>query len=342
MFEMFDCSIIKQHGFHDSVIEKLSYSDRGDFCLQGVFDEWEYTDNTGCKYYYFRFSDIDELEQSIDEADYVDSDIIEFNIDSIDDKYNVSIAIDDVGLDKRFELIKFTCKKIYHSFYKYRGKSYKNMYNDTRYQKILAEMQEAYNEKYLLRTETELLDIGDGYTIKEEVYNNPNLHTYIERSFLIYDDKIQFQYDCIYRRTLKPVIIKHQNGRQYLLFKIDLYGLCVYDLESKQVFNYIPEGYQHHYDNILGESFIITNIHYDIATNLIAYEGCYWAAPNDIMVGDFSNPMDFEKELKSIHDIVDPEYELYDDIDFSKWEDGKLHVLLDRNTIKVLELNDMS
>ena len=47
------------------------------------------------------------------------------------------------------------------------------------------------------------------------------------------------------------------------------------------------------------------------------------------MVGDFSNPMRFNPILKSIHEMIDPEYECYDNIDFNKWEDGKLHVIVD-------------
>lgn len=334
----FDCNILKQHGFHDSLIEKIWTSQSGRFYLKGVFDEWEYTQNTGCKYYYFWFSGVTALELSEDETDYTDSSVIEFKASHSETGYDVSLAMEGVGDNNVFAVITFTCKDIQYDFYKYKGKSYQNMYNDARYQKFRAKMQEAYQEKYFLKAETK--ELGNGYTLKVDSYSSSDF--FIEKHFLMRAEMVQFQYDSTYRMTLKaPVIIKHQNGRQYFLFKIDLYGISVYDMKDKTVFHYIPEGCPHHYQQTLGESFIITNIHYDSVTNLIAYEGCYWAGTNDVMVGDFSNPMNFACELKSMHEMVDPEYELYDDIDFGKWEDGKLHLLLDMHKEKVVDVREL-
>ena len=64
------------------------------------------------------------------------------------------------------------------------------------------------------------------------------------------------------------------------------------DLDTLEVYNYIPEGYQHDCEILLGESFIITDIHYDRESGLIAYGGCYWAGPPNVMVGDFSRVQD--------------------------------------------------
>ena len=63
------------------------------------------------------------------------------------------------------------------------------------------------------------------------------------------------------------------------------------DLDTMEVYNYIPKGEEHDYDAPYGESFIITDIHYDPATNLVAYGGCYWACPYDVIVLDFRDPM---------------------------------------------------
>ncbi len=52
-------------------------------------------------------------------------------------------------------------------------------------------------------------------------------------------------------------IIKHQNGKSYFLFKTDLYGLNVYDMQSKEAFYYMPEGYQHNYKQICGNLLLL-------------------------------------------------------------------------------------
>ena len=44
------------------------------------------------------------------------------------------------------------------------------------------------------------------------------------------------------------------------------------------------------------------------------------------MVGDFSKPLHFNPQLISIHEMIDPEYEEIDAVDFVRWEEGKLIV----------------
>ena len=118
--------------------------------------------------------------------------------------------------------------------------------------------------------------------------------------------------------------IHHSNGHRYYPFHISLYGISYLDIDTLEVFHYIPRGYDNDYGAPNGESFIITDIHYDPQSDLIAYGGCYWAGTSDVMVGVFRDPMQFDPHLCSVHEILDPEYEELDDVDFDKWDDGLL------------------
>ena len=89
--------------------------------------------------------------------------------------------------------------------------------------------------------------------------------------------------------------------------------------------HYIPEGYQHDRSYPCGESFIITDIHYNAEADLIAFGGCYWAGPSEVMVGDFSHPMHYDPHYFNVHYIIDPTYDDCCDVDFVGWEDGVLH-----------------
>lgn len=340
---MFDVDILKRHEFHDSIIETVNWSSNAEFFnLNGEFPEWERTDNSGCSYYCFWFSGVKNL--SIENKDYKESSIIEIKIIPFESEYHVQIMIDvEFG---SFAAIEFSCKNIQCNLYKYKGMSYQNMYYDSRYQLGFERMRSVYEEKNFL--ETQYKDLGYGYAVKADSYgtkshveNNVEYERlFIQKCCLIYQNETIFEYESIYRMPcITAEIIGHQNGKKYFLFKSDLYGLNVYNMEDKSVFYYIPEGLQHHYQHILGESFIITDIHYDSKTNKIAYEGCYWAGTNDVMVGDFTEPMNFSPKLVSMHEIVDPEYELYDDIDFRKWENGELYLFADRQINKKIDVH---
>lgn len=123
--------------------------------------------------------------------------------------------------------------------------------------------------------------------------------------------------------------IYHKNGHRYYPFHEQLYGISYLDIDTLEVFHYVPQGYDNDYGAVCGESFIVTDIHYDKETDLISYGGCYWGSTCDVMAGDFSQPLNFDPRLVSVHEIIDPEYEECDDINFAVWENGILRVAVD-------------
>lgn len=116
-------------------------------------------------------------------------------------------------------------------------------------------------------------------------------------------------------------LISHANGKHYLVFREDLYGYSVLEVETGRTMHYIPEK-SWPLDGRQGEeTFIWTNVAYDAATNLLAVWGCYWACPNSMVFLDFSDPLS-EQDCGcwvEMHEIMDPDYDLFDDIDMINW-----------------------
>lgn len=210
-------------------------------------------------------------------------------------------------------------------------KSYKNVYPE--WEKRLGEYYYVESAEYF--TDEEDTELQDGYSLNVKSYIDMDEHAIkaeLDVCTLTKNGEHIFSYRCTYShpRACKGLVY-HSNGHKYLPFQIDLYGISYLDLDSGEVYNYIPEGYPHDIKQYCGESFIITDIHYDPRSNLIAYGGCYWAGPYDIMAGDFSEPMNYDPHLISVSEIFDPEHDNGFEFDFVRFEDGKLIVKNDEN-----------
>lgn len=118
----------------------------------------------------------------------------------------------------------------------------------------------------------------------------------------------------------------HANGRHYLVFRRDLYGYSVYEVESGREMHYIPSQAYPEDEQSIQETFIWTDAHYDPQSSLLAVGGCIWAAPSSVIVLDFSDPLREQpaETWFDTHEIIAPEWEDYDDIDFAGWEAGEL------------------
>lgn len=248
-------------------------------------------------------------------------------------------AINDIDIVKNGELfsvkltlniggemrdIRFDCKYVCITPMKYRGMSRRNMYET--WLKHLDEYAYLENEKYLDDEETHELD---GFTLNIKNYLHLDGKRVIE--FMVCEltgEGLKYQYRSTSYSNPHTFfdIICHSNGHRYFPFHIDLYGISYLEVESGKVYHYIPEGYEHDADYDFGESFIITDIHYDPRTNLIAYGGCIWAGPYDVMVGDLSEPLSFDPYLVSTTSFIDPEHDECWEIDFSRFEENGIVV----------------
>ena len=137
----------------------------------------------------------------------------------------------------------------------------------------------------------------------------------------------------------------HSNGKHYLVFRIDLYGYGVLELESGKVLNYVPaEAYPEDYiptetypDDSEGfqETFIWTEVAYDPESNLLAVSGCFWAWPYSVIIVDFSDPLSVQPVdcWLDTRDIIDPEYTNYDHTELVGWANGVLRLSVDGREI---------
>ena len=123
-------------------------------------------------------------------------------------------------------------------------------------------------------------------------------------------------------------LIHHSNGKHYLVFRFDLYGYGVLDLENLQDMRCIPPQSFPAVREDFKETFIWTDVHYDPKSDLLAVSGCYWACPYSVAVVDFADPLRSQpvERWLDVRSIIDPNYEIYDDIDFDRWEDGILYL----------------
>lgn len=272
----------------------------------------------------FAVGDVKYFTISFENGTYGDFDgyagavIEELDIVKNDELYSVKLSLN-------FGDFAFDCKHASITPKKYRGMSRRNMYEA--WLKDLESIAYIENDKYFEDEETHELD---GFTLNIKNYSHRNDKREYARLAVceLTGEGRKFQYRSTSYSNPHTFfdIIRHSNGRRYFPFHIDLYGISYLDVDSGEVYHYIPEGYEHDADYDFGESFIITDIHYDPHTNLIAYGGCYWAGPSDIMVGDFSEPLNFDMYLVSTTKFIDPEYDECWDIIFSRFEESGIVV----------------
>lgn len=251
------------------------------------------------------------------------------------DLYGVSISFDS-GVT-----LEFFCKWIYRNLKMYKGTSYKNVYSE--WEKYLDKI--AYVESSEYFADEEDIELPEGYSLNVKTYTDRDDHA-VKAVLSVFEltenGKHIFAYRCTYDHPCAcKGLLYHSNGCKYLPFQVDLYGISYLDLESGEVFNYIPEGCEHDIDQYCGESFIITDIHYDKDSDLVAYGGCYWAFPYGVMVGDFSDPLNFDPHLISIYDLIMSEIGEGSEVVFVRFDDGKLVVKTDDNNERAFCLNEL-
>ncbi|MDE5770723.1 MAG: hypothetical protein K2I06_03685 [Ruminococcus sp.] len=228
--------------------------------------------------------------------------------------------------------------------------SYKNVYNSEKHKEFIDSQRYVIDDKFLYKTEN--YELSNGFSVECSIYRDGEQRenyfaetAFVNKITIKNADKIIHQYYCCdNHHFIFKEIIYHKNGHRYYPFHIDLYGISFLDVDTLEVYNYIPEGYEHDDKYMCGESFIITDVHYDKESNLIAYGGCYWAGLYDTMVGDLSNPLDFNPHLISMRDIFDPDIDFCYEIDFSEWKNGRLFVMCDdgeSKTEKSLSIDEL-
>jgi hypothetical protein len=196
---------------------------------------------------------------------------------------------------------------------------------------------ETYNQKY--KTEEEIFELNNDIKIICEHYFTDGKYLTKDNSYCgynkIYKNNILLhEYFNLYDQHFFCEYIKYSNELDYIFYKEDLYGYSVFENNSKTIFNYYPKA------TFIDqkETFIGTSIHYNKNNNIFAVEGCYWACPYDTFLIKIDNPMEQFCGLINIHEIIDPEYNKYDDINFMEWEYND--ILLKIENKEILKLTE--
>lgn len=232
----------------------------------------------------------------------------------------------DVNVVTTAGTFSFHCDYFIADLETYTGKSYRNIYPELNVPDISEDW---------FGNESEM-QIADDLTIIRRYYCDKRFdekgrltaaHSYAKCRLLKNGTEMLAWVNGDCQVTLRNPVIAHSSGRRFVAYQVGLYGLCFVEPDSGEVYNYVPEGYSHDYRRLYGESFIITDIHYDSASDLCAFGGCYWAGPDEVFVGDLSDPLHYDPHFLRLADFVEEcmgsEYDC-DDIEFERWTDAAL------------------
>ena len=205
-----------------------------------------------------------------------------------------------------------------------------NVYHTPQYQAYRQECAFVFSEEHRssLPGKTELL--SEGYSVRTDYYTGQGRYQLHAARHQLLDSggQVVYTWDNFNDDGEFYRLFPHANGNHYLVFREDLYGYSVLEVETGRTMHYIPEK-SWPLDGRQGEeTFIWTNVAYDAATNLLAVSGCYWACPNGTLLLDFADPL-AEQDWKvwlDVQNVVDPDYDLYDDINLERFgKNGLLH-----------------
>ena len=195
-----------------------------------------------------------------------------------------------------------------------------NVYHTPQYQSFRREHAFLFSEDCLCQRPGKEPELPQGWTVRTSRYQGGVCRA-ARHQLLDSGGQVVYTWDNINDDGEFYQLLPHVNGNHYLVFREDLYGYSVLEVETGRTMHYIPEK-SWPLDGRQGEeTFIWTNVAYDAATNLLAVWGCYWACPNSMVFLDFSDPLS-EQDCGcwvEMHEIMDPDYDLFDDIDMINW-----------------------
>ena len=195
-----------------------------------------------------------------------------------------------------------------------------NVYHTPQYQKFRREQAFLFSEDCLCQRPGKEPELPQGWTVRTSRYQGGVCRA-ARHQLLDSGGQVVYTWDNINDDGEFYRLFPHANGNHYLVFREDLYGYSVLEVETGRTMHYIPER-SWPLDGGMGqETFIWTGVAYDAATSLLAVWGCYWACPNSMVFLDFSDPLS-EQDCGcwvEMHEIMDPDYDLFDDIDMINW-----------------------
>lgn len=193
-----------------------------------------------------------------------------------------------------------------------------NAVNSAQYQARIKQAGTLFEGRNFIQRQT--INLGSGYEIVKDAYRL-GATNFGGGEYTLFDThKTQIKsWRCIDDRAEFFSLIRHANGKFYLVFRQDLYGYSVLELDRGRIMRFVPDVWT------LGkESFIFSGVHYLRGWDALAASGCYWGAPNGVRLVSFAEPMSEEQRYIDVLDCIQGGYDIYEQADFAGFEGNEL------------------
>ena len=193
-----------------------------------------------------------------------------------------------------------------------------NVVNSAQYQARIKQAETLFEGRNFTRCQT--INLSGGYEIVKDAYRL-GATSFSGGEYTLFDArKMQIiSWRCIDDRAEFFSPIRHADGKFYLVFRQDLYGYSVLELDRGRIMRFVPDVWT------LGkESFIFSGVHYLRGWDALAASGCYWGAPNGVRLVSFAEPMSEEQRYIDVLDCIQGGYDIYEQADFAGFEGNEL------------------
>ena len=191
-----------------------------------------------------------------------------------------------------------------------------NAVNSAQYQARIKQAETLFEGQNFTRRQT--INLGSGYEIVKDAYGL-GAANFSGGEYTLFGAPQTISWRSIDDRAEFFSLIRHANGKFHLVFRQDLYGYSVLELDRGRIMRFVPDAWT------LGkESFIWSGVHYLGDWNALAVSGCYWGAPNGVHLVSFAEPMSEEQRYIDVLDCMQGGYDIYEQADFAGFEGNEL------------------
>lgn len=169
-----------------------------------------------------------------------------------------------------------------------------NAVNSAQYQARIKQAETLFEGRNFIRRQT--INLSGGYEIVKDAYG-PSAASFGGGEYVLFGASQIISWRCIDDRAEFFSLIRHADGKFYLVFRQDLYGYSVLDLASAQIMRFVPDAWL---DS--KESFIWDGVH----------------------LVSFAEPMSEEQRYVDVLDCMQGGYDIYEQADFAGFEGNKL------------------
>lgn len=200
-----------------------------------------------------------------------------------------------------------------------------NAFDTKHYQQKWQVCAAVFSPDYASTEPEETEAVGDGFSVRTRYFSGevpgcPYVLRACESDLLDGDGNTLYTWRCLDDDAVFSRLIHHRNGKRYLIFRRDLYGYSVLELDSGRDSHYLPLESCPEDQKDFRETFIWTGAEYDPVSSLLAVPGCYWACPNSVIALDFRDPLTPQERWLDLQEVIDPGYDKYDGLDFAGWD----------------------